>query len=101
MTKILPGYRPFNLPDTRAQKLDTGELKSSPSFGQIFKGLINDTNKLQSEAAQIAEKFALGEIADVHEVMIAAEKAGVAFELVMEIRNKLIDAYQEFMRMQV
>ena len=101
MTKILPGYRPFTLPDSRTQKLDTGDLKSSQSFGRIFKDLISDTNKLQSDAARIAEKFALGEIADVHEVMIAAEKAGVAFELVMEIRNKLIDAYQEFMRMQV
>ncbi len=101
MTKILPGYRPFTLPDSRAQKLDTGDLKSSKSFGSIFKDLISDTNKLQSDAARIAEKFALGEIADVHEVMIAAEKAGVAFELVMEIRNKLVEAYQEFMRMQV
>jgi len=101
MTKILPGYRPFTLPDSRAQKLDTGDLKTSQSFGQIFKDLVSDTNKLQSDAARIAEKFALGEIADVHEVMIAAEKAGVAFELVMEIRNKLVEAYQEFMRMQV
>ncbi|UCE67770.1 MAG: flagellar hook-basal body complex protein FliE [Candidatus Zixiibacteriota bacterium] len=101
MTKILPGYRPFTLPDSRTQKLDTGELKTSKSFGQIFKDLISDTNTLQSDAARIAEKFALGEIADVHEVMIAAEKAGVAFELVMEIRNKLVEAYQEFMRMQV
>ena len=89
------------LPDSRAQKLDTGDLKTSPSFGQIFKDLISDTNKLQSDATQIAERFAMGEIADIHEVMIAAEKAGVAFELVMEIRNKLIEAYQEFMRMQV
>lgn len=101
MTKILPGYRPFTLPDSRAQKLDTGDLKSSQSFSKIFKDLISDTNSLQSDAARIAEKFALGEIADVHEVMIAAEKAGVAFELVMEIRNKLVEAYQEFMRMQV
>ena len=101
MTKILPGYRPFTLPDSRVRKLDTGETKPSQSFGKIFKDLISDTNELQSDAARIAEKFALGEIADVHEVMIAAEKAGVAFELVMEIRNKLVDAYQEFMRMQV
>ena len=101
MTKILPGYRPFTLPDSRSQKLDTGDLKKSQSFSQIFKSMISDTNSLQSDAAKIAEKFALGEIADVHEVMIAAEKAGVAFELVMEIRNKLLDAYQEFMRMQV
>ena len=52
-------------------------------------------------AADIAEKFVLGEITDIHEVMIAAEEAGVALELVMEIRNKLIEAYQELMRMPI
>ena len=101
MTKILPGYRPFTLPDSKAQKIDTGELKKSQSFGQIFKDMLTETNDLQSEAGRIAQSFSLGEIADIHEVMIAAEKAGVAFELVMEIRNKLVEAYHEFMRMQV
>ncbi len=100
MTKILPGYYPFNLPDSRAIKLPVAKVESE-SFGQIFKDLLSETNQLQSEAGKIAEKFALGEISDIHEVMIAAEKAGVAFELVLEIRNKLIEAYQEMMRMQV
>ena len=100
MTKILPGYYPFNLPDSRVVKLPAAKVESE-SFGQIFKDLISETNQLQSEAGKIAEKFALGEISDIHEVMIAAEKAGVAFELVLEIRNKLIEAYQEMMRMQV
>lgn len=100
MTKILPGYRPFNLPDSRGFKLPVPKSESE-SFGDIFKNLITDTNKLQSEAGKIAEKFALGEISDIHEVMVAAEKAGVAFELVMAIRNKLVEAYQELMRTQV
>lgn len=100
MTKILPGYYPFNLPDSRAIKLPATKVESE-SFGRIFKDLLSETNELQSEAGKIAEKFALGEISDIHEVMIAAEKAGVAFELVLEIRNKLIEAYQEMMRMQV
>jgi len=71
------------------------------SFPQILKEMVNNTNELQHKAAEIAEKFVLGEISDIHEVMIAAEEAGVALELVMEIRNKLIEAYQELMRMQV
>ncbi len=101
MTRILPGYYPINLPDSRQQKLPADMGDSQQSFGQIFKNMITDTNSLQSEAADLAQKFALGEVSDIHEVMIAAEKAGVAFELVLEIRNKLIEAYQEFMRMQV
>jgi flagellar hook-basal body complex protein FliE len=101
MTKILPVYQPFNLPDTGKIKLPAEKIEGSESFGQIFKGMLNETNQLQNNAADIAQKFALGEIEDVHDVMIAAEKAGVSFELVMEIRNKLVDAYQEMMRMQV
>lgn len=100
MTKILPGYRPFTLPDSRGFKLPAAR-PDSDSFGKIFKDLISETNDLQTDAAKIAEKFALGEVADIHEVMVAAEKAGVAFELVMAIRNKLVEAYQELMRMQV
>jgi flagellar hook-basal body complex protein FliE len=101
MMKILPGYQPFNLPDTGKIKLPAGDVEGGQSFGQIFKDMLSETNQLQSDAADIAQKFALGQIEDVHDVMIAAEKAGVAFELVMEIRNKLVDAYQEMMRMQV
>jgi len=70
-------------------------------FPQVFKEMINNTNELQHSAADIAEQFALGEITDIHDVMIAAEEAGVALELVMEIRNKLIEAYQGLMRMPV
>jgi flagellar hook-basal body complex protein FliE len=102
MSSILPISQPFTLPDTGAIKLPANKVEGEgQSFGQIFKGMLSDTNDLQNNAASLAEKFSLGEISDVHDVMIAAEKAGVSFELVMEIRNKLIDAYQEFMRMQV
>jgi flagellar hook-basal body complex protein FliE len=100
MTKILPAYQSLVLPDSRLQMLPAEKVEGQ-SFGDIFKGLISETNQMQNNAASIAEKFALGEIADVHDVMIAAEKAGVAFELVLEIRNKLIEAYQELMRIQV
>jgi flagellar hook-basal body complex protein FliE len=100
MTRILPVYQPFTLPDTGIQKLPAGKVEGE-SFGDIFKGMINETNQLQNDAADIAQKFATGEVADIHDVMIAAEKAGVSFELVLEIRNKLIEAYQELMRMQV
>jgi len=42
-----------------------------------------------------------GETTDVHDVMIATEEAGLAFNLMVEIRNKLVESYQELMRMQV
>ncbi len=100
MTRILPITQPLILPDSRAMKLPGGP-SGGESFGDVLKGMLSETNKLQTDAAEIAQKFATGEIDDIHDVMIAAEKAGVAFELVMEIRNKLIESYQELMRMQV
>ncbi len=42
-----------------------------------------------------------GEVEDAHDVMVAVEKAGISFELMMEIRNKMIEGYNEIMRMQV
>ena len=70
-------------------------------FSCIFKDIIKETNSLQIEANEIQEKFLLGEVKDLHTVMIAAEKASVAFNLVMEIRNKLLESYQELMRMPI
>ena len=70
-------------------------------FPQVLEEVVNNTNDLQQKASVLAEKFVLGEVTDLHEVMIAAEEAGVALELVMEIRNKLVEAYQELMRMAV
>lgn len=104
MTKILPGYAQQVAPDfsalaKAADKTDASEEKLT--FPQIFKEMVNNTNDLQTQAQDLAEKFALGEVTDIHEVMVAAEEAGVALDLVMEIRNKLIDAYQELMRLQV
>jgi flagellar hook-basal body complex protein FliE len=100
MTKILPVSQPFTLPDSGILKLPSGKVEGE-SFGDVLKGMLNETNQLQNNADDIAQKFATGQISDIHEVMIAAEKAGVSFELVLEIRNKLVEAYQELMRMQV
>ena len=62
---------------------------------------LKDVNELQADAGEHVEKLLTGEIKDVHDVMIAVEKAGTSFELMMELRNKMIDAYREVMRMQV
>ena len=51
------------------------------------------------DAAKAQELLASGDAADLHQVMIAAEEAGIAMDLLLEIRNKLVDAYQTMMRM--
>jgi flagellar hook-basal body complex protein FliE len=72
-----------------------------PSFSDTLKGFIKDVNHMQNHADRSIEKMVAGEITDVHQVMVAVEEANTAFSLMMELRNKMMDAYQEVMRMQV
>jgi len=81
--------------------LKTEGKNSDPSFKDTLKEAIQQVNALQEEASETTQQFVTGEITDLHQVMIATEKARVALELMLEIRNKMVDAYQEIMRMQV
>ena len=101
MTKILPGYARQVVPNFTSLVNKTEKDEKAFSFPSVLKEMVKNTNDLQAQAADIAEKFALGEVTEIHDVMIAAEEAGVALELVMEIRNKLVEAYQEMMRLSV
>ncbi len=73
----------------------------SASFKDVLDGFLKQVNDLQLNMDETIKKFAAGEIADVHQVMIAAEEADVAFQLMMKIRSKLLKAYEELMKMQV
>ncbi len=74
---------------------------SDESFANVLDKFVTDVNSLQNKASESIEKLATGEISDVHQVMIAVEEAGTAMEFMLEIRNKVVEAYQEIMRMQV
>ncbi len=74
--------------------------KGEQSFKDVLGDFVSSVNDLQSKAADTQESFLKGEVGDVHQVMIAVEEASVAFELLMEIRNKLLESYQQIMRMQ-
>jgi flagellar hook-basal body complex protein FliE len=71
------------------------------SFGEILKNSIDEVDQLQIQADEAIDGLATGRQKDIHNTMIAMEKADVAFKLIMEIRNKVISAYEEIMRMQV
>ena len=79
---------------------DQQKDKQSVSFQETLSQFLQEVNDLQKDAKQTVEKAVNGEINDVHQVMIAAEKASVGLELTLAIRNKLLDAYREIMRMQ-
>ncbi|MCP4728234.1 MAG: flagellar hook-basal body complex protein FliE [bacterium] len=71
------------------------------TFSETLNSFVEDVNDLQQDAGKTVDRFVTGEIKDVHDVMIAVEKASVSFELMMEVRNKMIEAYHEMFRMQV
>ena len=71
------------------------------SFGNMLKSHLTEVNHLQNSADTAVQKLASGQDKDIHNTMIAMEKAGVAFQLTMQVRNKVLEAYQEIMRMQV
>ena len=70
-------------------------------FGDILKNAVESVNSMQHEAGRLEDSVAKGENVNIHQAVIAGEKAGLSFRLLMQVRNKMIDAYQEVMRMQV
>lgn len=70
-------------------------------FGDVLNNALSQVNNLQQDSDKMAEKLATGETNDISQVMIASEKANLALQLTVQIRNKVVDAYQEIMRMQV
>lgn len=73
----------------------------SKDFKSLLLDNLSEVNRLQHEADRQVERLMTGETNNVAEVFMAANKAGVAFDLLMEVRNKLIDAYQEIQQMRV
>lgn len=71
------------------------------SFLDLLKSSVNEVNHMQHNAGDKIRKYVTGEIGSLHEVMIASEEAGVAFNLLMQIRNQLMRAWDELHRMPV
>jgi flagellar hook-basal body complex protein FliE len=70
-------------------------------FKSVLVDSLNEVNRLQTEADQGVQKLITGESENVAEVFAAVNKAGIAFDLLMEVRNKLTDAYQEIQQMRI
>lgn len=77
-----------------------GEAESEGGFGSVLQQAIDQVEQLQSDSQQQAAELLQGDRQDVHNVMISVEKADVAFQLMMQVRNKIVSAYQEISRMQ-
>ncbi len=88
------------LPESSLIKTHAPEVKDK-SFGEMLTGSIAEVNQLKLEADQAVKELVAGEKKDIHQTMIDMEKASISFQLIMQVRNKVIAAYQEIARMQV
>ena len=70
-------------------------------FGDVLKTAVAQVNNAQVAADSAVEKFQTGQSHNLHGVMIALEEADISMRMMMQVRNKVVDAYQEIMRMQV
>jgi len=88
------------LPDVGLARHQAMEPEAA-SFGELLQNSINNVNQLQNEADAAIAGLASGQQKDIHNTLIAMEKASVAFRFMMEVRNKVISAYETVMRLQV
>lgn len=71
------------------------------SFAETLKDAVQTTNQMQKDSDQAMTDLATGKTKNIADVMIRAEKADISLKLMVQVRNKIIEAYQEIMKMQV
>ncbi|WP_139488991.1 flagellar hook-basal body complex protein FliE [Brevibacillus dissolubilis] len=75
--------------------------QTAESFSKFLSEAVDNLNASQAESETLGKKFAAGQVEDVHQVMVASQKASLMLSMTMQVRNKVIESYQEIMRMQV
>jgi flagellar hook-basal body complex protein FliE len=77
-----------------------GPASQEGGFGATFKNAISQVDQLDQDSGTQVSELLHGDRQDLHNVMIAVEKADIAFELMMQVRNKIVNAYQEVSKLQ-
>lgn len=90
---------PLGAPASSPDRIGT-QNTNVKSFQDTLNDFLGNVNSMQNEADASIEKFVSGEVKDVHQVMAAVSEARTSFNLMLEIRTKTLEAYQELMRMQ-
>ncbi len=92
---------PDNEIDVSITEKSSGTPSAAKTFGETIKDAVNAVSELQNEADTLVQKVAAGDPVNVHEVMLAMQKASLAMQMTVQVRNKVVEAYQEIMRMQI
>ena len=98
-SRAIGGAFPSGLPASALPQV--GSDPRGKDFKSVLLDSLEQVNRLQGEADQGVQRLLAGESDNVAEVLSAVNKAGIAFDLLMEVRNKMVDAYQEIQQMRV
>jgi len=88
----LPGLTPITAP---------GQSSQPGAFQNVLQGAIENIEAANTNASQSVQKFLTGQNEELHSAILAVQQASIAFDLGLQVRNKVVDAYQEIMRMQL
>lgn len=97
----IQGNNPFIPLDWQKPAEAAKPEKQAKDFAATLKDALGEVNKLQVQADEAAKQLAMGQAEDIHQVMIAVEQAKMAMQLTVQVRNKVVEAYQEVSRMQI
>ncbi|MDQ0285595.1 flagellar hook-basal body complex protein FliE [Desulfofundulus luciae] len=98
--QILP-VSPLTLAPTVSQPAKPDAAAGAPGFGRMLERALEEVNNAQVRADRVGLDFLTGRVQELHQVTIAMEEARIMMSLAVEVRNKIVEAYQEISRMQV
>lgn len=84
----------------RPQQGGATQAPGGVSFGDSLKQALGEVSAVEENSSRVTDAFLRGEPVEMHQVMAAAEEAGIAIEMLVEVRNKMIDAYRTLISMQ-
>lgn len=95
------GLNPVSLPEGLPPSSAPQPAGGTDPFSQVLGRMVNEVNAKQILANEVVQGLQSGQNVPLHQAIIAMEEATVGFQLMVEVRNKLLDSYQELMRMQI
>lgn len=98
--KINPAIQTYMTQSQGVQNTDT-DIETKANFGEILQKQLSKVNELQMTADAKNQELITGEAEDLHSVLLATEEARLALEMTVQVRNKLVESYQEITRMQL
>ncbi|OCA83840.1 flagellar hook-basal body complex protein FliE [Pseudobacillus wudalianchiensis] len=97
----IQGVTPFLKTERAETKPEATPYEAQHNFAHFLKESLNQVSQAEAQSNNLTNKLIRGEDVDLHQVLIAGQKASIAMQLTMEVRNKAVEAYQEVMRMQM